>query len=373
MAMRGLVAALVIVLVCGMTALTGSARAETKEAQEFTVGQWGGYSYTDDANGQFIDCEIWASGDGDVQFGIAVSKDYSLQLWLYSKPWNLPENQTYPISYWVDRNQQYRGRASTYVGKTVLIDVDRDQDVYDELQAGGEITFRTQNQDYSFSLRGSRAALSRLLECVDQHAKVASTNPFGGSQQSDDNQPAQQNAGQQNNGGDQQQASAGNPSSVKLKELTRSADQMRQFLVDVTGAKPSMIAVEAKADKAGFPHYEFSTPLGAGQFWQEYLGNDTLRDIVLDYFRGYKDECKGQVEQDVKEPVQGKGGQMIVGIATCSNSPYQNNGAEVLSYSLIAADNVISIYVTYAGGNAAKAKSDSLGKLIARRSEDLIQ
>jgi hypothetical protein len=36
--------------------------------------------------------------------GIAIPKNYSLELWLYSKPWSLPANQSYPISYWIDRN-----------------------------------------------------------------------------------------------------------------------------------------------------------------------------------------------------------------------------------------------------------------------------
>src|ERR1700754_436437 len=112
--MRGIVAALRCVLVCGLTAAAGIATAEAKSIDEFSVGQWGGYSYIDDSNGQFVDCEIWTPPNGDkVQLGIAIPKDYSLELWLYSKSWSLPANQSYPISYWVDRNQQYRGRAPT--------------------------------------------------------------------------------------------------------------------------------------------------------------------------------------------------------------------------------------------------------------------
>ena len=34
---------------------------------------------------------------------------------------------------------------------------------------------------------------------------------------------------------------------------------------------------------------------------------------------------------------------------------------------------VLSIYATYVGGNAAKAKTDSLGKLIARRQESEVK
>jgi hypothetical protein len=371
--MRGFLAAPGAVLVGVFAALAGLAPAEAKSVDEFTVGQWGGYSYSDDNNGQFVDCEIWTPVNGDnVQLGIAIPKDYSLQLWLYSKPWSLPANQSYPISYWIDRNPQYRGRAATYNQNNAVIEVESDQAVYDELKAGNELVFRTQDQDYVFDLRGSNAALSRLLNCVDQYSKSASTNPFGGSgqQQSGGDQGSQPgsdgNQQQSSSGGGNEQDNAGTP---KLKALTRSTDDVRQFLVDVTGAKPSMISIDTKANKAGYPYYTFSTPIGGGQFWQEYPGNGSLRDLVAGYLSGYKEECKGDFVQDIKDPVQGEHGQMAYGTAACSNSPYQDNGAEVLSYALTASDNVISVYVSYVGGNAAKAKSDALGKLIARRQE----
>jgi hypothetical protein len=372
--MRGLGAALGAVLVCGFAALAGPVPAEAKETEEFTVGQWGGYSYSDDSNGQFVDCEIWTPENGDkVQFGIAIPKDYSLELWLYSKPWSLPANQSYPISYWIDRNQQYRGRAATSSQNYAVITVDSDQAVYDELKAGNEVTFRTQDQDYVFDLRGSRAALSQLLDCVDRYSKSASTNPFGGASSGQQNSGGQ--GSQQGSDNNQPQSSSGggneqdNASSPKLKELTQSTDDVRRFLIDVTGAKPSMIGIDTKANKAGYPYYTFATPIGSGQFWQEYLGNDALRDVVAGYLSGYKEECKGDFQQSLQDPVQGEHGQTAFGSATCSNSPYQDNGAEVVSYALTASNNVISVYVSYVGGNAAKAKTDALGKLIAKRQE----
>jgi hypothetical protein len=373
--MQGFGAALGAVLVCGFAALAGPMPAEAKETEEFTVGQWGGYSYSDDSNGQFVDCEIWTPANSDkVQFGIAIPKDYSLELWLYSKPWSLPANQSYPISYWIDRNQQYRGRAATSSQNYAVITVDSDQAVYDELKAGNEITFRTQDQDYVFDLRGSSAALTRLLGCVDQYSKSASTNPFGGGSGGQQNSGGQESPqGSDNN---QQQSSSGggneqdNAKSPKLKELTQSTDDVRQFLIDVTGAKPSMIAIDTKANKAGYPYYTFATPIGSGQFWQqEYQGTDALRDTVAGYLSGYKEECKGDFQQSLQDTVQGDKGQTAFGSATCSNSPYQDNGAEVVSYALTASNNVVSVYVSYVGGNAAKAKTDTLGKLIAKRQE----
>jgi hypothetical protein len=134
-----------------------------------------------------------------------------------------------------------------------------------------------------------------------------------------------------------------------------------------------MITIDTKANKAGYPYYTFSTPIGAGQFWQEYPGAGAIGDRVAGYLSGYKEECKGAFEQNLQDPVQGQKGQIVFGSATCSSSPYQDNGAEVLSYALVATGNVISVYVTYVGGNAAKAKTDSLGKLIARRQESEIK
>lgn len=373
--MRGFLAALGAVLGCGFTALAGPAPAEAKSVEEFTVGQWGGYSYSDDANGQFVDCEIWTPLNGDnVQLGIAIQKDYSLELWLYGKAWVLPANQTYPISYWVDRNQQYRGRAETGSDKNVVIKADHGQAVYDELKAGNEITFRTQDQDYAFDLRGSSAALSRLLDCVDQYSKTATANPFGGgaAAANDSNQAQgndQQGANQQGEGGSNQSASNG----AAMGSFTVTAAQVRDFLVDVTGAKPSMISVNEKADKNGAPYYELKTPIGEGQFWQEKLAGRDLTSLGSSYVAGYKADCSGSFEPVVNDAVRGDRGTLATGGAACSASKYQDNGPEYLSYSVLEAGGVVSFYLTYVGGNAAKAKTDSLGKLIARRQQAEIQ
>ena len=376
--MRGFVAALGAVLVCGFTARAGLPQAEAKEAEEFTVGQWGGYVYTNDTTGQFTDCTIWAYNNADVQVGISVNSNYNLDLYLNSKTWDLPANESYPISYWVDRNPVYHGKAATYSQKFVKIEVEKGQAVFDELKSGSQVTFRTQSDDYVFGLTGSSAAMNRLLDCVDRYVKGGTTtNPFGGGGSSTQNgggQGSQASTEPQGGGGGTGGSEQnGGGTSMKLKSLTQSTDQVRQFLVDVTGAKPSMISIDAKENKSGYPYYSFSTPIGAGQFWQEYLGNDALRDVVAGYFNGYKEECKGEFAQDVRDTVKGDRGQAVLGVATCSNSPYQDNGAEVLSYALTASGDVISVYVTFVGGNAAKAKTDSLGKLISRRQESDIQ
>src|ERR1700754_4589057 len=102
--MRGLVAALCAVLVCGTIVATASAPAGAKEAKEFAVGQWAGFVFSDDDSGQFIDCTAWAFNSDNIQVGISVTKTWNLDLWLNSDGWDLPANQSYPISYWIDRN-----------------------------------------------------------------------------------------------------------------------------------------------------------------------------------------------------------------------------------------------------------------------------
>lgn len=383
--MRGLVAALGAVLVIA----TASVPAGAKEIKEFEVGQWAGFVFNDDNTGQFVDCTAWAYNNKNIQVGISVNKSWNLDLWLNSDAWDLPGNQSYPISYWIDRNAVYHGKAATESKKFVKIEIERGQAVFDEIRSGSQLTFRTESDDYVFDLRGSNAALGRLIDCVDRYSKTASANPFGGGSSNQQNGGDQESQGgsqggsqgfesdqqQQNN---QQQSSnsgtdADDSATMKLKELTQSTDQVRQFLVSVTGAKPSMISIDGKANKAGYPFYQFSTPIGAGQFWQEHPGNGNLQDLAAGYLSGYKEECKGEFEQSINDPVRGEHGESVIGTAACSSSPYQDNGAEVVSYALSASDNVIAVYVTYVGGNAAKAKTDSLGKLIAKHQEAEIQ
>jgi hypothetical protein len=372
--MRGFVAALAGVLVGGTIAATAMP-AGAKETKEFDSGQLAGFVFTDENTGQFIDCTAWANNSNDVQIGISVNKNWNLDLWLTSDSWDLPTDKTYPISYWVDRNPLYHAKADTESQKYVKIAIERGQAVFEELKAGSQLTLRTQSDDYIFNLAGSSAALNQLLDCVDRYSKTASSNPFdGGSSNQQDNSGQ---GSQQGSGADQPQTGeGGEPASAKtmsLMSLTQSAEEVRQFLVDVTGAKPSMITVEPKTYKSsGAPYYSFSTPIGQGEFSQEYLGEDTLQDVALEYLKTYEDACDGQVEKAPKDPVQGERGQLAVGTAVCSDSPWQE-GPEVLSYAMTTSGDVISIYVSYVGGNAAKAKTDSLGKLIARRSEDIIR
>jgi hypothetical protein len=361
--MRGLVAALGAVFVCGMTAAI--APAEAKQIDEFTLGQWAGFSYTNDQDGQFTDCEIWAWNRDNVQIGISVLKNWSLELWLNSKAWNLPADQSYPISYWIDRNKQYSGRAQTYSGKFVVIAVERDQDVFDELQNGGRVTFRTQNEDYVFDLSGSRAALNRLLDCVDRHGKEASTNPFGGS--------GAVESDQQPNTSQQQNDNPASSSDTNMEKFTLTPDEVRAFLVDVTGAKPSMISVDAKTYKNGMPYYAMKTPIGDGEFWQEQLAGRDLGNLVSRYLDAYKKDCSGSFEPVVNDMLRGDHGSLVTGGAACSASKFQDNGPEYLSYSAVEVEGVVSFYMTFVGGNAGKAKTDSLGKLIARRSEETIK
>src|SRR5882762_11035504 len=103
LAMRGFVVAMGAVLLGAAMAVGAIGVAEAKENQEYTTGQWTGYSYTDDNSGQFTDCTVWGSNRDDVQIGVSVLTDWSLRLYLYSKSWNLPQDQSYTVSYWVDR------------------------------------------------------------------------------------------------------------------------------------------------------------------------------------------------------------------------------------------------------------------------------
>jgi len=155
--MRGLVAALRTAFICCVVgaALSSSAAASETETKEFTVGQWTGFSYIDDGTGQFHDCTAWVFNSDDIQLGVSVLKTRKLQLWLNSKAWNLPANHDYPVSFWIDRNQQYHGKVVVSSAKFAFIDVEQAQNVFDELQSGSEATFRTQNVDYVFDLAGS--------------------------------------------------------------------------------------------------------------------------------------------------------------------------------------------------------------------------
>jgi len=169
-------------------------------------------------------------------------------------------------------------------------------------------------------------------------------------------------------------ASAQNGSSSEVMDkFTVTPDDVRAFLVDVTGAKPSMITVDAKTYENGIPYYAMQTPIGYGEFWQERLAGRDLRSLTSSYIDDYKNDCSGSFEPVVNDTVRGGHGSLVTGGAACSASKYQDNGPEYLSYSAVESDGVVSFYMTYVGGNSGRAKTDRLGKLIARRSEETIK
>jgi hypothetical protein len=350
-----------------LAAIGGSGIAQAKDAQEFTVGPWTGYSYYEDDSGNFTDCMVWSSNDSGVQLGVSVLKNWNLQLWLYSKSWNLPTGQSYPVSYWVDRGRQFEGHVAIQGAQSAKIDVEQDQEVFNELEGGSQLTFRTSSQDYVFNLNSSRAALDRVLDCVDKYSKTASANPFGGG---DSGAGTQGGGGTQDGNGGQGGGQQSGNSSV-LRTMTMNDQDMKQLLTDITGAKPSMIKVAAKTDKAGAAYFDFSTPLGDGEFWQQKPSN--LQDVAEDYLSGYKKDCKAGFEPSEGDVQKGQKGDVLVATAACSDSPYQNDGPEFITYVLMQSDSVISIFNTYVGGNAAKAKTDSLGKLIGNHVRDMTQ
>ena len=146
------------------------------------------------------------------------------------------------------------------------------------------------------------------------------------------------------------------------------------FLVDVTGARPSTIEVASKTTKTGDPYYAFDTPLGAGEFWQEKRTGAALQDIAAEFVDDYLSDCKGANARNPNQPVAGDHGELATGTAYCEKSPYQKDGGpEFMSYSMIDMDGVVSVYVTYTGGAKASEKTDSLGRLIARRGAGLVE
>jgi hypothetical protein len=216
---------------------------------------------------------------------------------------------------------------------------------------------------------------------VDRYAKASTSNPFGegggsasnsssfdGSSNQQDQ--SQQGSAQDGSGGEQtnggQQGSSSNGQTNLLTSLTQTPDQVKAFLVEVTGAKPSMLSIESKTDKGGGAYYAFSTPLGSGQFWQEKPDGNAMKDFAESYLDGYKKQCSGALERSGTDQTDGPGGSTASATAYCPSSSFQDNGPEVVTYAVLQHDNVVSIYLSYVGGNAAKNKTDALGKLIGR-------
>ncbi len=161
--------------------LTFQARAQNTEFWQFSSGDWVGGAYKDE-KGRFSRCSIAATDTTGTLLAMAITADYDLQLVLAKPEWEFNKGEAYEIDLYVDYvDRKYLGRftASAKQRSSLLIQVGNRIDVFWWLQNGYTLTVSAAQQDFRYSLKGTKHALAKVKECVDLAVALSpKSNPF---------------------------------------------------------------------------------------------------------------------------------------------------------------------------------------------------
>ena len=149
--------------------LAFQARAQNTELWQFSSGVWAGGAYKDE-KGRFGHCYITATDTTGTLLAMVITADYDLQLVLGKPEWEFNKGEAYEIDLYVDYvDRKYLGRFTALAKQrsSLLIQVGNRIDVFWWLQHGYTLTVSAAQQDFHYSLKGTKRALAKVKECVD--------------------------------------------------------------------------------------------------------------------------------------------------------------------------------------------------------------
>ena|GEM_PF-6294950 len=146
--------------------LAFQARAQNTELWQFSSGVWAGGTYKDE-KGRFGHCYITATDTTGTLLAMVITADYDLQLVLGKPEWEFNKGETYEIDLYVDRKYLGRFTASAKQRSSLSIQVGDRVDVFWWLQNGYILTVSAAQQDFHYSLKGTKHALAKVKECLD--------------------------------------------------------------------------------------------------------------------------------------------------------------------------------------------------------------
>jgi hypothetical protein len=154
-----------------------AARAELINGTQFQSGNWKGAAYTNDSTGRFSHCAMSTAYQSGISMFFAVSDNYTWRIGWSNTSWNLNVNQTYTVSLSVDGVN-----AGTVQGKAVnrqffVGELPAQAALFDLFRRGNQLTMVTGNDRFQFSLLGTNAALTVLLNCTRTQLASAPSQP----------------------------------------------------------------------------------------------------------------------------------------------------------------------------------------------------
>jgi len=146
---------------------------------EFSSGLWTGGAYKEE-NGQFSHCAVWAKYESGISFGVALTRSYDLRFLLQNNKWELPLEGSYKVRVSIDEKDFGLFDAFTSNEKGLIVDLGNNMTAFNLLKFGRVLRIQASKDTFTFNLKGTNKALSKVKEYVDVASRFNpdNTNPF---------------------------------------------------------------------------------------------------------------------------------------------------------------------------------------------------
>ena len=146
---------------------------EIQEIYSFSYGDWAGGAYRLD-NGSFSHCHVATVYENGIVLAIALTDENEINLLIVKESWNLPLDQSFEVSLSLDGKSLGKFYAIANNNSSLQIDIGNDAEIFNKLRLGTKLVYEGENENLSFSLKGTNKALGKVEECVDNASSLPS-------------------------------------------------------------------------------------------------------------------------------------------------------------------------------------------------------
>jgi len=143
-----------------------AASAELVNGTQFQSGAWKGAAYTNDSDGRFSHCAMSTDYQSGISMFFAISANYTWRLGWSSRSWNLNVGQSYGVSLTVDGVNAGTVQAKAINKQFAVAELPAQATLFDLFRRGNLLTMVSGNDRFQFSLLGTNAALTVLINCT---------------------------------------------------------------------------------------------------------------------------------------------------------------------------------------------------------------
>lgn len=133
----------------------------------FSSGNWNGSAYEE--AGIFSHCAMSVSYGSGIRLHFAIDNEYLWRMGFSHETWKYEVGETVAVEYKIDRRQYVYVEGKAALDNFVLAELDAKDELFAQFRRGNMLYVLIDGEEYTFSLKGTSNALSRVLACVNDY------------------------------------------------------------------------------------------------------------------------------------------------------------------------------------------------------------